>query len=119
MLAPELLDTEKQLDQQIEDVLRKIHDQQNRQRLLRDSTQSARTTIGQLVDILKLGLERGTSFTEEQQAAFLKAQQLFLENQRRDQELSESLAELNEQLVESPGSTADARKEAWNSTRTD
>lgn len=100
MLAPELRDTQKQLAQQIEDVQREINDQQNRQKLLRDSTQSTRTTIAQLVDILKLGLERGTTFTDEQQTAFLEAQQLFLENQRRDQELSESLAALNERRVE-------------------
>jgi hypothetical protein len=53
-----------------------------------------------LVDILKLSFERGTTLSDEQQTAFLEAQKLFLENQRRDQELSESLAALNERRVE-------------------
>jgi hypothetical protein len=99
LLAPDLLTTQKQLARQIADVQQQIDNQQNRQRLLRDSTQSARTTLGQLVDILKLSLERGTKLTDQQQKALLDAQQLFLDNQRHDQELSESLAKLNDERV--------------------
>jgi hypothetical protein len=100
LIDPELISTQKRLAKEITDVDREINNQQHRQRLLRDSTQSARTTLTQLIEIRRLSLQRGTALTDEQQEAFVQAQQLFLENQRRDQELSESLAGLNEQRVE-------------------
>lgn len=100
LIDPHLITTQQRLGRELADVDREINNQQHRQRLLRDSTESARTTLNQLIEIRRLSLERGTALTEEQQEAFVAAQQLFLENQRRDQELSESLAGLNEQRVE-------------------
>lgn len=100
LLDQKLVATQKQLARQIADVDREINNQQHRQQLLRDSTQSARTTLNQLLEIRRLSIEHDTTIPEEQQVAFSGAQQLFLENQRRDQELSESLAALNEKRVE-------------------
>ncbi|MEX2310025.1 MAG: hypothetical protein WD738_20810 [Pirellulales bacterium] len=98
-LDPVLRETAKRLTLEIADTEREINNQSTRQNLLRESTRAAQQTLGQLLEIQRLSIEQGTTLSDEQQAALAESQQLFLENQRRDQELSESRAALNERLV--------------------
>jgi hypothetical protein len=69
--------TRKELETDIDGIRRKIGDQQERQRLLRDSISSSQTTINQLLDIQKLSLQKGVALTEAQQKAFAENQDLF------------------------------------------
>jgi hypothetical protein len=98
-IDPALPNSVKRLNRDIAAAERESTNQANRQSLLRESTRGAQQTLDQLLAILRLSIEQGTELSDEQQAALAESQRLFLENQRRDQELSESRAVLNERLV--------------------
>jgi hypothetical protein len=98
-LDPALTETAERLTREIADTEREVTNQTNRQNLLRESTRGAQQTLDQLLDIQRLSIEQDAALSDEQQAALAESQRLFLENQRRDQELSESRAALNERLV--------------------
>jgi hypothetical protein len=78
------------------DVKREIENQERRQRLLRDSTATSQKTLSQLIELQRMSLEQKTALPPEQQAALSASQQLFLENQKKDQQLTESIAALYE-----------------------
>jgi hypothetical protein len=97
-LDPQLPATAERLAREIADTEREATNQANRQNLLRESTRGAQQTLNQLLEIQRLSIEQDATLTDEQQDALAESQRLFLENQRRDQELSESRAELHERL---------------------
>ena len=99
-LGHELLVSAERLNTDMADVNRQIENQQRRQKLLRDSTDSSQKTLSQLLELQRMSLEQKTALPEEQQKALTESQQFFIENQRKDQELSESLATLYERLAE-------------------
>ena len=78
------------------DVKRQIENEERRQRLLRDSTASSQKTLNQLLELQRMSLEQKSALPAEQQQALAESQQLFIENQKKDQELNESLAALYE-----------------------
>jgi hypothetical protein len=98
-LDPALSEAAERLAREIADTERESTNQTHRQNLLRESTHGAQQTLDQLLEIQRLSIEQDSTLSDEQQAALAESQQLFLENQRRDQELSESRAALNERLV--------------------
>ncbi len=99
-LKPELRSTAEQLTNDIAELNRQIENQVRRRQLLRDSTDSSQKTLGQLLELQRMSLEQKAALPEEQQQALAESQQLFIENQRKDQVLSESLATFNERLAE-------------------
>lgn len=95
-LDPELRKTGARLDNELADVKRQIENQERRQRLLRDSTASSQKTLSQLLELQRMSLEQTAALPEEQQKALAESQQLFLDNQKKDQQFNESLATLYE-----------------------
>ncbi|MBI4324238.1 MAG: hypothetical protein HY674_03150 [Chloroflexi bacterium] len=96
-LDESLLKTKKELDQRLAETGRTIKDQQERQALLRDSAGSSQRTMGQLLDVQKLSLEKGVSLSEAEQKALSESKDLFLSNQKRYQVLNEDIARLKEE----------------------
>lgn len=98
-LEPRLRATDKDLADQVSALERDRENILRRQQLLRDSTASSQKTLGQLIELLRISMEQDRALPDEQQQALVDSQQLFLANQRRDQELNESLATLQEQIA--------------------
>lgn len=100
MLPAELRNQEQQLAQQQGEVQRSIETLRARQNNLRDSTDSARTTMNQLLAFQRLGLERGVVPSEQEQQALAESEQRFLANQQQYQDLNEEVAAQEERLRE-------------------
>lgn len=96
---PRLRDDAVSLAVSVAGVKREIETEERRRQLLRESTGTSQTTLGQLLD-LQRNLQQAAPLPEEQQRAFAEAQQLFIDNQRREQTLNETLAALQERLSE-------------------
>ena len=99
-LDPELRNATERLNDQIAEVNRQIENEVRRQRLLRDSTASSQKTLSQLLELQRMSMQQETALPAEQQQAFVDSQRLFLDNQKKDQELSELLAVLYERLAD-------------------
>ena len=95
-VSQSLLDEAKGVDRQLTDIGRQISDQNERQRLLRDSTSGFQRTMNQLLDMQRTRLEKGVALPEAQQKALSDSVELFLANQKRDQELTEDITKLSE-----------------------
>ncbi|MGD9635375.1 MAG: hypothetical protein AB7G28_12200 [Pirellulales bacterium] len=95
-LDPKLRQTADRLTSELADVARQIENEERRQRLLRDSTASSQKTLSQLLELQRMSLEQKATLPAEQQQALAESQQLFIDNQKKDQELNESLAALYE-----------------------
>jgi predicted RNA-binding Zn-ribbon protein involved in translation (DUF1610 family) len=93
-----LRERQEKLESSIAEIARKIDDQKQRQSLLNDSTANSQRTMNQLIEIRRLGLEKGVAPSAEEQKALAESQRLFLANQDQYQRLNEDLAKLNEEL---------------------
>lgn len=85
------------LVERIGEVTRRIESLTEKQRILGDSSGNLRQTISQLLELQKLGLQKSVAFSEAEQANVTASLNLFLENQRKYQELSQTVSELLEQ----------------------
>jgi hypothetical protein len=79
------------------DVEREIKQKQRKQKLLGDSSQSLQKTMGQLLELQKLSLEKALKLSETEQQTFADSMNLFLENQRRYQAMNEEMTGLMDQ----------------------
>lgn len=95
-LDPELRKTSERLAGELATVKREIENQERRQQLLRDSTASSQKTLSQLLELQRMSLEQKATLPDDQQQALSESQRLFLDNQKKDHELNESLAALHE-----------------------
>ena len=84
------------LDKQIAELTRQIDNQKEKRRVVGDSSQNLQQTITQLLELQKLGIQKSLPLSETEQANFTSTLNLFLENQRKYQELSQAEAELLE-----------------------
>lgn len=98
MLDPQLVEESQSLAAQIEETERDIAAQQERQTILRESTDNAQTTMNQLLEFQRLGLQQGVTPTAEEQSALGASQQRFLANQEQYEQLTDRVAGLQEQL---------------------
>lgn len=98
LLDPGLLAEQKTLTEQVDETKRQIKNQEDRQRLLRDSTENSKQTMNQLLEFHRLSLEKNVEPTDSEQTALADAEQLFLANQKQYQELNTQLVQLNERL---------------------
>lgn len=98
-IDPGLRTATRTLAAEVDGVKREIENEERRRQLLRESTATSQTTLGQLLELQKLSVQEAAALPEEQRLAFAEAQQLFIENQRREQTLNETLAGLQEQLA--------------------
>ena len=82
------------LEAQIADLTRQIANQTEKQRVVGDSSRNLQQTINQLLDLRKTSLEKNTAFSGTEQANFASSLSLFLENQKKYQELSQTISEM-------------------------
>ena len=82
------------LEKQIADLTRQIANQTEKQRVVGDSSKNLQQTITQLIELQKLGMQKSVSFSETEQANFTSSLNLFLENQKRYQVLSQTVSEM-------------------------
>ena len=93
-LDPELVERQKSLKENLKGIREDIRDQQEQQRILKDSSDNLRNTINQLLSIQKQSIEKGSDFSMESGQTLVESQTLFLENQRKYQALSKDVGEL-------------------------
>lgn len=82
------------LRQQIDQLTQRIGNKKQKQQVLGDSSRSLQQTINQLIQLRKLGLQKGLGFSETEQANFSRSLALFLSNQRKYQQLSQNISRL-------------------------
>lgn len=88
------------LEKEIDSLSRQIQNQTEKQKIVGDSSLNLQTTINQLLTLKKLGMEKSIEFSETEQANFSNSLQLFLENQKKYQELSQTVSEMVEKKQE-------------------
>lgn len=84
----------KDLQEQLDRLAREIEGHQETRALLADSSRNLQQTINQLLELRKAGLERNAELSEQDRAHFAATLNLFLEQQRKYQELSQVAADL-------------------------
>jgi predicted RNA-binding Zn-ribbon protein involved in translation (DUF1610 family) len=80
------------LDQRLEEVRREIGNLTDQQRVVGDTSRNLQQTIAQLLELQKLGLQKGIAISEAEQGNLATSQQQFLDSQRKYQELSQMMA---------------------------
>jgi len=96
-LDGELVRQREEVTAQIAALKRKIGDQQERQKILRDSTSSSQQTMNQLLEFQRINLQKDIKPSPAEQEALAESQNLFLANQKRYQALNEDIAQLSEE----------------------
>jgi len=91
---PALVAKRKKLQRNLDDILQQQKNEREKQSLLRDSTNGSKETMDQLLQMQKLGLEKGVKPTPEVQKALANSEQLFLNNQQAYQACNEKLTAL-------------------------
>ena len=84
------------LEKQIADLTRRIANETEKQRVVGDSSRSLQQTIRQLLELQKLGMQKRIAFSDTEQANFTTSLNLFLDNQRKYQELSQTVSDMLE-----------------------
>ena len=100
MLDPKLVQRQVTLDAKIAETKREIENQQQRRRILGESTFGSQKTMNQLIEFHRVALAENAELNDKQDAAIAEAIQLFIANQRKYQELSGTIADLDRQLWE-------------------
>ena len=88
------------LEGQIADLSRQIENHQEKQRVVGDSSRNLQQTINQLVELQKLGMQKDIAFSDTEQANFTSSLNLFLDNQRKYQDLSQTVSDMLERKQE-------------------
>lgn len=96
-IDPELLAKKQALDRQIEELTRLIDNQKERQRLIGDSSRNLQETINQLLELQKLSLQKSIALTGTEQTNFSNSLTLFLDNQKKYQEMTQKIADMLEE----------------------
>jgi predicted RNA-binding Zn-ribbon protein involved in translation (DUF1610 family) len=84
------------LEKQVADLTRQIENQTEKQRVVGDSSRNLQQTINQLIEHQKLGMQKSIVFSETEQANFTSSLKLFLDNQKKYQELSQTVSDMLE-----------------------
>lgn len=95
-LDPALLARKAELAKDQSEVVRLQKDERDKQSLLRDSTGGSKETMNQLLEVQKLGLDKGVKPSPEEQKALADSEQLFLGNQQKYQACNEKITALSE-----------------------
>jgi hypothetical protein len=95
-LDKNLVEKRAALEMQIVELTRQIENQTEKQRVVGDSSRNLQQTINQLIELQKLGLQKSIAFSNTEQANFTSSLNLFLDNQRKYQELSQTVSDMLE-----------------------
>ncbi len=87
----------KELNSGIEDLDRSISSKQEEMRLVDDSSENLQKTIGQLIELQKLSIEKSVALSESDQQNLNESLNQFLESQQNYQSHSEELTQLAQQ----------------------
>jgi predicted RNA-binding Zn-ribbon protein involved in translation (DUF1610 family) len=93
-VEPSLLGRRNALDSEIAALARRIENQQEKQRILGDSSRNLQQTISQILTIRQQGIQRNVTFSQAEESSFTDSMNLFLENQRKYQEMSQTVSEM-------------------------
>jgi predicted RNA-binding Zn-ribbon protein involved in translation (DUF1610 family) len=86
----------KALEEQVVDLTRQIENQKEKQRVVGDSSRNLQQTINQLIELQKLGIQKSIAFSDAEQANFTGSLHIFLGNQKKYQELSQTVSDMLE-----------------------
>lgn len=92
-----VLEQRETLQGQLVELNRQINNQSDTQQVVADGSRNLQQTITQLIELQKLGIENQVALAPTEQENLSSTLGLFLENQRRYQELSQSGADLLDQ----------------------
>ncbi len=92
----ELLAKQSALVKQIADLTRQIENQTEKQRVVGDSSRNLQQTINQLLELQKIGMQKSIAFSDTEQANFTGSLNLFLDNQKKYQEISQTVSDMIE-----------------------
>ena len=95
-LSQSLVEQRTALEKQIAEISRQIENQTEKQKVVGDSSRNLQQTINQLLELQKLGLQKSVAFSETEQANFTSSLNLFLDNQKKYQELNQTIADMLE-----------------------
>ena len=84
------------LEKQIAELTQQITNQTEKQRVVGDSSRNLQQTINQLIELQKLGMQKNIAFSETEQANFTSSLNLFLDNQKKYQNLSQTVSDMLE-----------------------
>jgi hypothetical protein len=99
LLDPGLTQKKTRLKDQVADAKRQISVQNQRQKLLRDSTTSSQKTMNQLLEFQRLSLQKNVTSSAEEQQVLAESQRRFFANQKQYQSLNQAIVQLNERLT--------------------
>lgn len=88
------------LTTQIADFNQQIENQKEKQRVVGDSSRNLQQTINQLIELQKISMENNIVFSKTEQANFTSSLNLFLDNQKKYQELSQTVSDMLERKQE-------------------
>lgn len=93
-LDKKIMPKRESLEKQIAELTQKIENHNEKQRIIGVSSQNLQQTINQLLELQKMGIQKNISFSETEQTNLTNSLNLFLENQKKYQELNQSISEL-------------------------
>lgn len=94
---PALVTQRLHLEKRIAELSRTLENQREKQKIVGDSSNNLQQTMTQLLELQTLGLQKNIPFSETEQTNFTTSLNLFLDNQKKYQELSQAVAEMLEQ----------------------
>jgi hypothetical protein len=97
MIDAKLVAESERVAEQLAENGRSVDRETKRQHVLLDGTTGAQRTMSQLLDFQRLALEKGVTPSPQEQQALADSQRLFLDHQRRYQELNQQVAQLHEE----------------------
>ena len=95
-LDQRLVDQLESLEKQITDLSHQIDNQREKQRLVGDSSRNLQQTINQLIELQRLGIQKGMDLSDTKQASFAATMNQFFESQKKYQELGQTVADMLE-----------------------
>ncbi len=93
-VPPALLDRQRAINKELEQIQRQVNDKEEAQKLLERSTAGSQATLNQLINLHRASMERGIEMGEKEQAAFADSQTLFLDNQKKSQQVNAEISAL-------------------------
>ncbi len=91
-----LIEKREALEKQVAELTRQIENQTEKQRVVGDSSRNLQQTINQLLELQKLGIQKSIASSDTEQANFTSSLNIFLENQKKYQELSQVVSDMLE-----------------------
>jgi chaperonin cofactor prefoldin len=103
-------DNRDQLQNEVNQLNRRIDTLREQQKMLKSSTSSYQNTMNQLLSIQKQYIEKGQEFPAESVQTLQESQAAFLENQKKDQQFTQDISVLIEQRQQKEDALLDIKE---------